>query len=222
MKNIETLYNGYRFRSRAEARWAVFFDTCGIKYVYEPEGYELSDGTKYLPDFYLPESDSFFEVKGILSKKDKHKIDQFQEEVKRPITIGYADMTFQSSYYAAEDLYFIDYKSDSAFVRCCFCRKLYFLSLNGSYACPNCGHYNGDATFHEIICGGGEKRFRSTAPEVEAFQIAKQARFEYGENPKGKCLNDIWERKREEEIERFTAWRREMFPFTEQYGMNEG
>ena len=26
IKAIETVYNGYRFRSRLEARWAVFFD----------------------------------------------------------------------------------------------------------------------------------------------------------------------------------------------------
>ena len=45
IKAIETEYNGYRFRSRLEARWAVFFDAMGIKYEYEPEGFELEDGT---------------------------------------------------------------------------------------------------------------------------------------------------------------------------------
>lgn len=51
---IETKYKGYRFRSRLEARWAVFFDALAIKWEYEPEGFVLSDGTRYLPDFYLP------------------------------------------------------------------------------------------------------------------------------------------------------------------------
>lgn len=64
IKPIETVYNGYRFRSRLEARWAVFFDAAKIKYEYEPEGFELSDGTKYLPDFYLPDFDTYVEVKG--------------------------------------------------------------------------------------------------------------------------------------------------------------
>ena len=41
IKAIETRYAGYRFRSRLEARWAVFFDTLGLKWQYEPEGYEL-------------------------------------------------------------------------------------------------------------------------------------------------------------------------------------
>lgn len=49
---IETRYAQCRFRSRTEARWAVFFDALGIKWDYEPEGYELPSG-RYLPDFFL-------------------------------------------------------------------------------------------------------------------------------------------------------------------------
>lgn len=60
---IETEYAGYRFRSRLEARWAVFFDACGIKWQYEAQGYE-GGGFRYLPDFYLPEQNVFCEVKG--------------------------------------------------------------------------------------------------------------------------------------------------------------
>lgn len=63
IKAIETVYKGLRFRSRLEARWAVFFDTANIPYEYEPEGFELPDGTRYLPDFYLPEYDWYVEVK---------------------------------------------------------------------------------------------------------------------------------------------------------------
>ena len=54
IKAIETRYKGYRFRSRLEARWAVWLDTMQIRYVYETEGFVLSDGTRYLPDFWLP------------------------------------------------------------------------------------------------------------------------------------------------------------------------
>lgn len=74
---IETVYNGYRFRSRLEARWAVFFDTLRIPYEYEKEGYTLppieeSDpwyvghpfGTlRYLPDFWLPNQQAWIEIK---------------------------------------------------------------------------------------------------------------------------------------------------------------
>jgi len=51
---IQTRYAGHFFRSRLEARWAVFFNAAGIKWVYEPEGYSLKSGL-YLPDFYLPD-----------------------------------------------------------------------------------------------------------------------------------------------------------------------
>lgn len=48
---IETVYKGYRFRSRLEARWAVFFDALKLEWEYEPEGFELGKGIRYLPDF---------------------------------------------------------------------------------------------------------------------------------------------------------------------------
>lgn len=65
IKAIETSYKGYRFRSRLEARWAVFFDALKIKWEYEQEGFKLSDNTSYLPDFYLPtfEGGIYVEVK---------------------------------------------------------------------------------------------------------------------------------------------------------------
>jgi hypothetical protein len=51
-KPIETAYKGYRFRSRLEARWAVFFDVLGRRWSYEPQGYQLPTGW-YLLDFEL-------------------------------------------------------------------------------------------------------------------------------------------------------------------------
>lgn len=64
IKAIETVYKGYRFRSRLEARWAVFFDALNIEYDYEPEGYYLPVvGARYLPDFWLPQVSMWAEVK---------------------------------------------------------------------------------------------------------------------------------------------------------------
>lgn len=64
LKAIQTRYKGYHFRSRLEARWAVFFDTAGIKWEYEVEGFQLPNGTRYLPDFKLPETNTWVEIKG--------------------------------------------------------------------------------------------------------------------------------------------------------------
>ena len=74
IKPIETIYNGYRFRSRLEARWAVFFDRMGISYEYEKEGYQLENGEKYLPDFWLPDNNQFLEVKPTkFTKQERNK-----------------------------------------------------------------------------------------------------------------------------------------------------
>lgn len=55
MQAIETIYNGYKFRSRLEARWAVFFNELKVEFQYEPEGF--TDGAnRYLPDFFLPQT----------------------------------------------------------------------------------------------------------------------------------------------------------------------
>lgn len=63
LRAIPTHYNGHKFRSRTEARWAVALDKLGVEYEYEAEGYDL-DGINYLPDFYLPKEDCFLEIKG--------------------------------------------------------------------------------------------------------------------------------------------------------------
>jgi hypothetical protein len=63
LKAIETRYAGCLFRSRIEARWACFWDSLGVVWEYEPEGFELPEG-KYLPDFWLPELRFWQEIKG--------------------------------------------------------------------------------------------------------------------------------------------------------------
>lgn len=54
IKAIQTSYAGCRFRSRMEARWAVFFDAMGLTWSYEPEGFEVGHHGPYLPDFFVP------------------------------------------------------------------------------------------------------------------------------------------------------------------------
>jgi len=65
VKPIETYFNGNRFRSRLEARWALFFNEISVRYEYELEGYELGAIGRYLPDFFLPrfESGLWVEIK---------------------------------------------------------------------------------------------------------------------------------------------------------------
>jgi hypothetical protein len=68
---IETNYMNCRFRSRLEARWAVFFDSLGWDWEYEKQGYTIGwredDEIPWLPDFEIvtPSGQHFYvEVKG--------------------------------------------------------------------------------------------------------------------------------------------------------------
>lgn len=59
-------YNGYKFRSQIEARWAMIFDELNIEYLYEHETYDLSHNNRrfgYLIDFFLPKLHRFIEIK---------------------------------------------------------------------------------------------------------------------------------------------------------------
>ena len=82
LKAIDTAYKGHLFRSRLEARWAVFFDALGLQWEYEVEGYDL-DGVWYLPDFKVktPQgSIMWIEVKNFETRSDK-KFARFSEAV---------------------------------------------------------------------------------------------------------------------------------------------
>jgi hypothetical protein len=96
IKALDTYYNGYMFRSRLEARWAVFFDSCGVQWEYEAQGCDLGDGIWYLPDFVLHDvtfnhgsyssgNDLYVEVKGHMTKSDADKIKAFSKE--KPILL---------------------------------------------------------------------------------------------------------------------------------------
>ncbi|HMF18863.1 MAG TPA: hypothetical protein VKE98_16775, partial [Gemmataceae bacterium] len=78
IKAIETSYNGYLFRSRLEARWAVFLDALGVPYEYEPQGFDM-DGLHYLPDFKLPVQKLWLEIKppGGFHGEDVRKVLEF-------------------------------------------------------------------------------------------------------------------------------------------------
>lgn len=88
MRPIPTLYRGIRFRSRLEASWAQYFDHVGAEWAYEPEGYELSSYTRYLPDFYLEETKTWFECKGPLGGGIK-KAARFCIESRANVVIGF-------------------------------------------------------------------------------------------------------------------------------------
>lgn len=94
-RSIPTIYRGVRFRSRTEARWAMFFDALHVEWQFEPVGY--TDGaTPYLPDFWLPGVTArskpggvFFEVKGATPTSDEiRKAAMLAYGTGRPVVIA--------------------------------------------------------------------------------------------------------------------------------------
>jgi len=59
-------YDGQRYRSKTEARYAHIFDALDIAYAYEPEVVALptqNAAVKYLPDFWLRDQKCWLEIK---------------------------------------------------------------------------------------------------------------------------------------------------------------
>ena len=79
IKALPTTYSGVTFRSRLEARWAVYFDVIGLEWEYELQGYALPAGW-YLPDFWLPQVRLHAEVKPFdLTPLEMLKVEQLVE-----------------------------------------------------------------------------------------------------------------------------------------------
>lgn len=93
--SLETRWQGYRFRSRTEARWAVFFTELGAHFEYELERFALPSG-QYLPDFYLPKAKVWAEVKGEgFSTREEHLCAELAALTRRPCLLlpGAPDFT---------------------------------------------------------------------------------------------------------------------------------
>ena len=194
IKAIETRYKGYRFRSRLEARWAVFFDALNVDWQYEPEGYQLASGW-YLPDFYLPDMRLWVEIKplNVRASKEEHKKmcdlvgmtnlrgtilrgdpydNSFTEPSDRP---GFDDWSGSAIFENGDD--------GSGAYDCpyCFC------------VCNDCGRIGfeydgrGDRVCLSASCKKshhGDKGYSYDNPRILSAAIkARSARFEHGETP---------------------------------------
>ena len=62
------IYNGNRGRHLMRSRWelaiANALDEREVVWEYEPEPFKLANGLRYTPDFYLPKTNEYIEVKG--------------------------------------------------------------------------------------------------------------------------------------------------------------
>lgn len=189
IKAIDTLYKGYKFRSRLEARWAVFFDALELEWEYEPEGFVVGDGINYLPDFRVTwnpgEQTHFVEIKplGPISPDDLLKIALLSAN-NLPIDLIHGNpwATFLGYREGIELEYTISspydpYIGECVFVICRRCGKLGWES--------RCYHYDKYAYEEESvgagygICCSERIGIGNHGRLISAYTKARQARFEH-------------------------------------------
>lgn len=71
---------GYYVRSKWEANVARILTYENITYQYEPKRFDLGKNGTYLPDFYIPQSDFYIEVKGYMSPEAQVKLEAFEKD----------------------------------------------------------------------------------------------------------------------------------------------
>ena len=190
LKPIETLYNGYLFRSRLEARWAVFFDSLNIAYEYEKEGYDLGPAGWYLPDFWLPVQKCWVEVKGAdPTESELAKVKGLALLGKIPVWLFKGPPNYQVN----DDAFYTDYRINA--------EMFFFVELPDWYAeeaLSDPDEYGGIEKVRQAIAQGGMVFTQQGTPFAttgkptawclfscsddayrRAFTAARSARFEH-------------------------------------------
>lgn len=181
IKAIQMRYKGHHFRSRTEARWAVFFDAIDFRWEYEPEGY--ADGkTAYLPDFLvtMPDGAQFF---ADVKPDDYHISDDDKEQFYRKLSTEkdrrvvlltgitrymlYDSIAPGSSGHELQAVLFQDYEPFLRVADMYWIQQCEFDENNGHMYFP----HDDDAA---------KKSFGKNY--VEAVHAARSARFEFGES----------------------------------------
>ena len=206
IKVIPTYYNGYYFRSRLEARIAVFLDALGVEYEYEPEGYKVEGG--YLPDFRVKcwgtrgsydrktPFDLYIEVKGKMSRNDARKIAQFANlpnseedswELSNPVLVinkipQHGDYT-PEGYYPMDGTYIYPFN---------------YNLIDGDYFGAYPAAHNGK--FYLMGDDSNYINYDDVGNVLNAWDAARQARFEFGETPSLWCVGNIYDFTRLEEV----------------------
>lgn len=180
IKALQTWYAGIKFRSRIEARWAVFFDQLAIPWEYEPQGF-LVDGTPYLPDFWLPRQNLYYEVKPRTLLVDyRARLEHLAAAGKRRVVLAAGSIPRPDTFRPALE------QDDTEF----FMEVFYPAGWDCLYAwcrCDRCGatdvQFNGRAGRNCGCVPGDDGEEGAYHPDIlAAYTAARSARFEHGES----------------------------------------
>ena len=203
MRAIETEWRGFKFRSRLEARYAVMFEEMGIGWDYEFQGFDLRDGRRYLPDFWLPQLDLYVEIKGTEVNRDterllrdfRHPVILFVglpdfEGKRHPLNrAGVGGKLYAFSVSNSNELGGMPFIAKAHLMTCCECEK-WVLDVRPESEKLESGDCRlidrgNDQKQWGPHCKHGYRdwKMRSNSEAKEAVKAAKSARFEHGEDP---------------------------------------
>ena len=178
IKAIDTSYKGYLFRSRLEARWAVFFDALGVEWEYEKEGYDLG-GVYYLPDFYLP-AVGWIEIKGTEpTDKEQNIASLLSAATGKPVYMFFGNIPDPTNLERIN--LSLNPRNDSAF---CLLDEHGWDNDYMWCRCRTCGKLGIEwSGLGDRICRHDATEYPSYDDRrlVAAYAAARSARFEYGD-----------------------------------------
>lgn len=191
MKAIETVYRNIRFRSRSEARWAYFLDQIGVPFEYEKEGYQMDNGLRYLPDFWLSDQKIWAEVKSEMPNEDEiEKAVRLVTESGLPLVfLIFANGRTDSIEHSGGPYYIPELKDRhpqlACWQTCIGCEEVSIVPYApaAGFTCWNCKLTWTSEQVLEMADKG--KEIFDADKFTFAFNLARQARFEYGETPVG-------------------------------------
>lgn len=166
---IQTSWKGYRFRSRLEARWAVFFESLRLDWTYEPEGFSLDSGS-YLPDFQI--HGTYVEIKPNVAVTRASKLCGELSRVTGSNVILIQGKPWPGEYWACMFADGVSF-NDAVFAGCRTCDSEIWMSSD-AFATPINNNPDCDTDYWPI-----------TDKQIlwEAYRKARAARFEHGEVP---------------------------------------
>lgn len=150
------VYKGIEFRSKLESKTAQALDNIGIAWVYEPEGYKLTNGMWYRPDFWLPDARQFVECKGVMSAKDSAKIVGLVEDRNVPVVV----LSYENAMAVMRNMNMPDHAvmtygaKDIVIAECTKCGTRYFMCWPDDYTCPGCKTHDGTHHFRTLAAVG--------------------------------------------------------------------
>ncbi len=175
---IETAYKGIKFRSRLEARWAVFYDSLGIEWEYEKEGYSLPSGY-YLPDFWLPKQQCWIEIKGQSPTEQEETLSQQLSQVTgRRAFIFWGEIPADPTQSQNDGAYDLSNGGWDNFQMWCECSNCGMLDIqfDGRSDRLNCKASGCSRSTH------GDKGYSADSEKLlHAYAAARSARFEHGQ-----------------------------------------